>query len=91
MRNAGGGRKKLIELADYMQAVVADPEIDAKLNRSFLESSVRENYLQNLLVPSYVRQFAELSVEEIDEVLKAFSLDRCIRHPSFGVMKSFLK
>jgi endoglucanase len=89
-RDSGQGRKKVAELADYMQSIAGDPDIDRNLNRYLLEMSVRENYLQNLIVPSYVKLFENLSFEEIDDTLKAFSVDRCVRHPALEVMKKFL-
>jgi endoglucanase len=52
--------------------------------------SVRENYLQLLLLPSYVRLFESMTFDEIDQVLAAFSVDRCVRHPALEAVKKFL-
>ncbi|WP_276353756.1 glycoside hydrolase family 5 protein [Cohnella caldifontis] len=89
-RDGGEGRRRVFELADFMQEQIGDPDIDRDLNRYLLEMSVKENYLHLLLLPSYARIFENLSPKETDDILGAFSLDRCIRHDAFEVVRRYL-
>ncbi|MFC5701881.1 glycoside hydrolase family 5 protein [Cohnella faecalis] len=89
-RDDGWGRQQVAVMADRMKEAIEDAGIDRDLNRYFLEMSVRENYLQVLLLPSYVKLFEGQTPERIESILEAFREDRCLRHDSLGVVKRFL-
>jgi hypothetical protein len=60
------------------------------VNRYFLEMSIRENYLQVLLLPSYVKIFESLTADQVENMLRAFRAERCVQHESLEVVKAYL-
>lgn len=89
-RMAGEGKRLLEAAADHIAAVVGDPNIDKAMNRYLFEMSVKENYLHTVMLPSYVRLFEGMPPERMDEVLKAFAVERCVRHPALDAVRKWL-
>lgn len=66
------------QLADIVEEVIGDDEIDSTGNHRYLMQHTLTNYVGTLLQPYYARLFKGLSEERIDDILSAFSLKNCV-------------
>lgn len=65
------------QLAQQLLQVVADPQIDARLNARCLSQTVLCFYTGALMQPLYASLFKGLSETELDHVLASFSAKQC--------------
>jgi endoglucanase len=71
-------------LANEILGVVADPQLDARLNARCVSQSLLCFYTGTLMQPMYAGVFKGLSENELDHVLSSFSATQCI--PNRGLV-----
>jgi hypothetical protein len=72
------------QLAAQILQVVADPQLDARLNGRCLTQTVLCFYTGTLMQPLYASLFKGLSENELDHLLASFSAKQCI--PNQGLV-----
>jgi len=76
--------KKAAELADLLEEVIADRNIETKLNRKYFSQTVFSGYAAALLQPEYVKCFKNLFEIELDRVLSGFAFKNCRVNEGIG-------
>jgi endoglucanase len=71
-------------LANEIIGVVADPQLDARLNARCVSQSLLCFYTGTLMQPMYAGVFKGLSENELDHVLSSFSAKQCV--PNRGLV-----
>jgi hypothetical protein len=66
------------QLADIVEEVVGDRDIDSVGNHRYLMQHTLTNYVGTMLQPYYARLFKGMPEERIDSVLSSFALKNCL-------------
>ncbi len=79
-------------LGAHIKRVLSDPEIDAYSNTKYLRQSALCDYVGCLMQPMTAKLFKNMGEEKMDDLLKSFSLERCLSNEGLlGVLKKRLK
>lgn len=70
-------------LARLIESASGDPDIDPVANQRAMAQHALNNYAATMLQPAYAKCFKGMSENRIDEVLKAFALQNCLRREEF--------
>ena len=70
-------RQKLTELNDIIESVLKDPGVQTPANRRFLGQATFDHYVGGLMQWSFARLFADLTLQEIRELLRSCRLEHC--------------
>lgn len=82
-------QKKVYELAQNIEEVIGDPEIDEAANETYLAQATLSCYTATLLQPQYVRAFKGLSEADIDRVMQSFAVRSC--KPNLALIETLTK
>jgi endoglucanase len=78
-------------LAEQIRGVVADPQIDARLNTRCVSQALLCFYTGTLMQPMYARLFEGLSETQLDDLLSSFSIRRCVPNARLiGIMRKYM-
>jgi hypothetical protein len=72
------------QLAEQILQVVADPQLDARLNARCVKQTLLCFYTGTLMQPLYASLFKGLSENQLDHLLSSFSAKRCV--PNQGLV-----
>jgi endoglucanase len=78
-------------LAEQIRGVVADPQVDARLNTRCVSQALLCFYTGTLMQPMYARLFEGLSETQLDDLLSSFSIRRCVPNARLiGIMRKYM-
>ena len=79
------------ELAGQILQVVADPQIDARLNARCVSQTLLCFYTGTLMQPMYAGLFKGMSEAELDHMLSSFSAKKCVPNQGLvGVLSKYM-
>jgi endoglucanase len=79
------------ELAGQILQVVADPQIDSRLNARCVSQTLLCFYTGTLMQPMYAGLFKGMSETELDQMLSSFSAKKCIPNQGLiGVLSKYM-
>jgi len=73
-------KQKVYELAQMIEAVLEDENIQPDANRTFLAQAALSGYAAGLMQPAYARLFTGMTQPELQKVLQSFEFQACIPH-----------
>jgi endoglucanase len=85
-------KAQIVELSQLVCRTIPDPNLDWRVNNTYLRQASLANYVGELMQPAYAQTFVGLSEVEIDRVLQSFRVENClVREDLLAVVGRHLK